>query len=70
MPGGTSQIETEEPPVISTRFKAVSAKNPIVCPSGDQKRDAAPSVPGIGRASSEENGRRKIRRSLPGSEAT
>ncbi len=58
MPGATLQIETGEPPETSTRFNAVSAKNPIVRPSGDQKRDAAPSVPRIGRASSDENGRR------------
>src|SRR6266851_1346392 len=68
-PRAMSQIETGAPPESSTRFNEVSAKNAIVLPSGDQKRKRAPSVPGIGRASREESGRRKIRRSFWGSAA-
>src|SRR5438093_416121 len=69
IPGVMSQIETGAPPESSTRFNAVSPKKPIVFPSGAQKRKRAPSVPGIGRASRAENGRRKIRRSFSGSDA-
>ena len=43
---------TAAPAGKSMRFNLPAAMNAIDRPSGDQNTDAAPSVPGIGRASS------------------
>src|SRR5664280_2450518 len=69
-PGETSQIETAAPPESSTRFNFPRAKKAIDRPSGEKTSELASSVPEIGRASSPDSGRRKMRCPPCGSDAT
>src|SRR5450759_1773523 len=68
--GETSQIETAAPPESSTRFNFPCAKKAIDRPSGEKKSELAPSVPGMGRASGADSGRRKMRCPPCGSDTT
>src|SRR2546427_9581794 len=68
---GTSHKGTADPPGRSIRFSLPPAKNASDRPSGDQKTDTAPSVPGTTRASRPETGRSQMRRGSGGAlEAT
>src|SRR3954467_4425409 len=59
---GTSHTVTAAPLGRSIRFNLPPAKNARDRPSGDQKTDRAPSVPGTTRASRLEIGRTQMRR--------
>src|SRR5215203_3364230 len=67
---GTSHSGTAGPPERSIRFSLPPAKNARDRPSGDQKTDDAPSVPGTTRASSSEIGRSHTRGGFGGAAAT
>src|SRR5262249_4647634 len=58
-----------EPPLMSTRLRPVSAKNPMDRPSGDQNGRTALSVPARGCAVTESSGRSQSREG-PALEAT
>src|SRR5262245_57683819 len=60
LPNGASQIGADAPAPSSILFKRPSEKKAIEWPSGDQKREVAPSVPGSGRASSSDIARTQI----------
>src|SRR3954471_492309 len=60
-PPCTGQSTTGPAPFRSRRCSNPLEKKPIERPSGDQKSEAAPSVPGSGRASICESGRSQIR---------